>query len=173
MNPAHILRNLKSHFGEVITAVVTQDNHPRAHTTAEHWRAVAQWLRNEPAAAMDWLACITAVDYLSEGKLCAVYDLYSTQHGHRLAVKVYVARDKPSIASVADLWPAADWHEREAYDLMGIRFEGHSDLRRILLPEDWEGHPLRKDYVFPREYHGIPALTQSAAEAQTPNPKAG
>lgn len=167
MDVAHLLRNMRSRFGDALTAVVAEDKHPRAHTTAEHWRAIAQWLRNDPMTLMDWLACISAVDYLAEGRFCAAYDLYSTQHRHRLAVKVFVPRDRAVIPSVADLWPAADWHEREAYDLMGIRFEGHPDLRRILLPEDWQGHPLRKDYVFPREYHGIPALTENAAPAKS------
>lgn len=171
MTPQDLLRNLQSRFGDAIIAVFAEDRHPRAHTPAEHWRAVARWLRREPAVAMDWLACISAVDYIADDKLCAVYDLYSTVHDHRLAVKVYVPRQNPVIPSVADLWPAADWHEREAYDLMGIRFENHPDLRRILLPEDWKGHPLRKDYAFPREYHGIPALTEAAAQAQAAKPK--
>jgi NADH-quinone oxidoreductase subunit C len=68
---------------------------------------------------------------------------------------VVVDRGDPHIPTVAHLWPTADWHEREAFDLMGIRFTGHSDLRRLLLPDDWEGHPLRKDYVEKADYHGI------------------
>jgi len=76
------------------------------------------------------------------------------------AVRVVTDRNDPVISSVAHVWPAADWHEREAFDLMGIRFSGHPDLRRILCPDDWEGHPLRKDYDFPLEYHGIPATTE-------------
>jgi len=66
-----------------------------------------------------------------------------------------VERADPRIPSVADLWPAAEWHEREAYDMMGIVYEGHENLRRILLPDDWEGFPLRKDYVPPKSYHGL------------------
>ena len=86
-----------------------------------------------------------------------------------MCIKVKVPRDNPHVASVADVWPTADWHEREAYDLMGIVFDGHPDSvedsdgrhpRRILCPDDWVGHPLRKDYVFPMEYHGIPAVTE-------------
>jgi NADH-quinone oxidoreductase subunit C len=76
------------------------------------------------------------------------------------AVRVETDRKAPSIPSVSSVWPAADWHEREAYDLMGIDFAGHPDQRRILCPDDWEGHPLRKDYDFPLEYHGIPATTE-------------
>ncbi len=88
---------------------------------------------------------------------------------HAFCVKVKVACDDPHIPSVAEVWPTADWHEREAYDLMGIIFDGHPDSvdgpdgthpRRILCPDDWVGHPLRKDYVFPMEYDGIPAVTE-------------
>ena len=79
---------------------------------------------------------------------------------HKLEVRIFVNRKNGSIPSVANLWRTADWHEREAYDLMGIRFSNHADLRRILCPDDWEGHALRKDYEFPLEYHGIPGTTE-------------
>jgi NADH-quinone oxidoreductase subunit C len=154
-----------------VTASLPQDKHPRVHTTTEHWRAIAEFLRNDPDLAFDWLACITAVDYVVENKLCAVYDLRSTTHEHWFAVKVYVDRANPHIPSVCDLWPAADWHEREAYDLMGLIFDGHPDLRRILLPEDWVGHPLRKDYVYPREYHGIPGTYEMDWQQKTDYPR--
>ena len=121
---------------------------------------MAEYVRREPILAFDFLACLSGVDYVADNQLCAVYELYSTSHAHWFAVKVYADRQDPHIPSVMDLWPAADWHEREAFDLFGILFDGHSDLRRILLPEDWEGHPLRKDYAFPREYHGIPGTTE-------------
>lgn len=160
MTPVQIAELLKSKFGPAITESLPQDKHPRVHTTAGHWRAIAEFLRGEPSLDFDWLGCLTAVDYVADNQLCAVYDLYSTTQRHWFAVKVFVDRDRPRIPSIMDLWPAADWHEREAYDLMGIVFDGHSDLRRILLPEDWVGHPLRKDYQFPREYHGIPGTTE-------------
>ena len=76
------------------------------------------------------------------------------------AIRVEVPRSSATIPSVAALWPAADWHEREAYDMFGIEFTDHPDLRRILCPDDWVGYPLRKDYEFPLEYHGIPATTE-------------
>ncbi len=153
---AQIADQLAAHFGQAITAALPDDKHPRIHTTADAWRPIAEYLRQNEALAFDWLRCLSGVDYVAEEQLCVVYDLYSTRHRHDLAVKVYVDRADPRVPSVMDLWPAADWHEREAFDMFGLVFEGHTDLRRILLPEDWQGHPLRKDYDFPREYHGIP-----------------
>jgi NADH-quinone oxidoreductase subunit C len=89
------------------------------------------------------------------GMIEVVYFLDSTVHRHRLIAKARLDREDPRIRTVEDIWKAADWHEREAWDLMGVVFEGHHNLVRILCAEDWEGHPLRKDYVIPEEYHGI------------------
>ena len=95
---------------------------------------------------------VTAVDFGDDFEL--VYRLQSTRFGVGMSLKTEVPRDEPAIETITDLWPAANWHEREVYDLMGIEFIGHPDLRRILLPDDWVGHPLRKDYhdddVIPR-----------------------
>jgi len=140
--------------------VVADRSRPRIHLAAEHWREVAAFLRHDPQMQFDWLRCLSGVDYAADNQLCVVYDLWSFERRHDLAIKVFTARTFPSVPSVVDLWPAADWHEREAYDLLGILFPGHPDLRRILLADDWEGHPLRKDYVFPREYHGIPGSVE-------------
>ncbi len=156
MTPHDIAQHLSDRFGAAITASFPQDKHPRVHTTSEPWRSIAEHLYHDPALAMDWLANLTALDYPATDQLAVVYELRSTQHEHWLAVKVYCSRKEPVVDSVCDLWPAAEWHEREAYDLMGITFPGNPDLRRILLPEDWVGHPLRKDYQFPRSYQGIP-----------------
>jgi len=81
-----------------------------------------------------------------------VYNLYSLTHRHRVTLKVVMPREGAHVASVTGIWAAANWHEREAYDLTGIVFDGHPDLRRILLPDDWEGHPLRKDYEVQETY---------------------
>lgn len=156
MNSTQIATLLGSTFGDKITAAHGDDKHPRIHLDAGNWRAVAEFMAGNEQLAFDFLLCASGVDYVGEDKLCAVYDLRSMKHKHEFAVKVYTDRSSPAIPSVADLWPTADWHEREIFDLLGIDFPGHPDLRRILLPEDWVGHPLRKDYVFPREYHGIP-----------------
>ena len=102
---------------------------------------------------MDYLACLSGMDYGEE--LGVVYHLYSVELKHRIVIKLYVPKDAPKVATVERVWRIADWHEREAFDLFGVEFEGHHNLIRILNPYDWEGHPLRKDYVTPEEYHGI------------------
>jgi NADH-quinone oxidoreductase subunit C len=160
MTPEQLVTTIVAKFGAKIIASFPNDKHPRVHVNADDWRDVAEFLLREPAIQLDWLQCLSGVDYVADEKMCCVYDLWSFEHRHMLAVKVYTPRDKPSIASVADLWPAADWQEREAYDMFGIDFPGHPDLRRILCADDWVGFPLRKDYVFPREYHGIPASVE-------------
>jgi NADH-quinone oxidoreductase subunit C len=114
-------------------------------------RDVCLFLRDEPSLRMDHLADLTAVDYSTfpgDGgpRFEVVYNLISTVHRHRIRLKARVPGEEPRIDSVISVWQTANWHERETYDLMGIVFNGHPDLRRILLPEDWVGHPLRKEY---------------------------
>lgn len=95
----------------------------------------------------DYLMNLAAVD--TGDKLAVVYHLYSFESRETMCLKVFLEKQDPRVASVSDLWRAADWHEREAFDLMGIFFEAHPDLRRILLPDEWSGHPLRKDFARP------------------------
>ncbi len=170
MTPAQIISKLIAKFGDAIVESYPDDKHPRVYVMADPWRDIAEYLHADAELAFDWLASITAVDYVADNELAAVYDLMSTKHDHWFAVKVLVDRDTPAIPTTCDLWPAGNWHEREAFDLMGIVFDGHPDLRRILLPEDWEGHPLRKDYAFPREYHGIPGTYEMDWQQQADYP---
>ncbi|MCX2744420.1 NADH-quinone oxidoreductase subunit C [Mangrovivirga sp. M17] len=109
----------------------------------------------------DSLSCLTGIDNgPEEGTMEVVYNLYSIPYGHQLMLKVEVSRDLnkdnyPTVPSVTNIWQTADWHEREVFDLFGLKFDNHPDLRRILMPEDWEGHPLRKDYEDMDKYHGV------------------
>ncbi len=104
-----------------------------------------QELRDTPELAFDSLSSLTATDWPGrEPRYWVVYELGSTTHHHRVRVKVGLTEDDPHVPSAIQLYPTADWHEREAFDLFGVVFDGHPDLRRILLPEGWEGHPLRK-----------------------------
>jgi NADH-quinone oxidoreductase subunit C len=169
--PPDLVKALVDKFGDKIIASFPDDKHPRVHVNAEDWREVAEFLFREPTLRFDWLANHSGVDYAADDKMCCVYDLWSFEHRHSFAVKVYCARQNPSIPSISDLWPAADWHEREAYDMLGIDFPGHPDLRRILCADDWEGFPLRKDYVFPREYHGIPGSVELDWQQKPEYPK--
>jgi NADH-quinone oxidoreductase subunit C len=113
----------------------------------EHLRRAAEFLVNDRALQFTFLSDITAVDkFPLEPRFELNYHLLSLEYRKRIRVKVRIPGDDPQVQSVTPIWPAANWHEREAFDLMGIRFEGHPDLTRILMPDDWEGYPLRKDY---------------------------
>jgi NADH-quinone oxidoreductase subunit C len=134
---------------------------------------IAAFLRDEPDLRFDMLHCITAVDYFeSDAKKAAqvewqphvelIYHLSSMVHRHRLVLKISLPRwlndvhgQLPEVSSISNVWRTAEWHEREVFDLMGVNFPGNPDLRRILCAEDWVGHPLRKDYEMPAEYHGV------------------
>jgi len=115
---------------------------------------VCRTLRDDPELSFEWLMCLSGVDYPPD-HIAVVYHLHSQTHGHKAVLKVLLDRNDPRVASVESVWRMADWHERECYDMFGVHFDGHPDLRRILLPFDWEGYPLRKDYVYPDTYRGI------------------
>ena len=118
------------------------------------WKEIALFLRDDPAMQFDFMMCLSGMDY-GKNTLGAVYNIYSMRQGHKINLKIDVSADIPEIPSVAEIWPTANWHEREAYDMFGIRFIGHPDMRRILMPDDWEGHPLRKDYQVAEFYNGM------------------
>ena len=179
MTAQEIVDILKTRFPEAVVDAAVDHSHPHVVVTPEAWHEVATFLRDDPRLAMNMLRCLSGVDLHPENSIELLYDLISMrppagtpsedpghaglwQNAGTIAVKVRVARDGGRVRSVADVWPAADWHEREAFDLFGVLFDGHPDLRRILCPDDWVGNPLRKDYVFPTEYEGIPAAAQAA-----------
>ncbi len=122
---------------------------------------VCLFLRNHQELYFDSLSCLSGVDGGAENNLLGVvYHLYSVPYGHQLVLKIWVDVDRnssflPEVSSVSSVWRTAEWHEREVYDLLGVFFSNHPDLRRILLPDDWEGYPLRKDYKPAETYHGI------------------
>ncbi|HVO31204.1 MAG TPA: NADH-quinone oxidoreductase subunit C [bacterium] len=162
MTAEEIQAKLKAKFGEKISdLVVTNDPaktpvpHYEKHFFVDRavWREVAEYLKYDRDLLMDGLMCVGSLD--RKENLTAVYNLYSYTHRHRITVKIDVPREDPRMPSAEPVWKHADWMEREEYDLMGIVFEGHPDLRRVMLPDDWIGHPLRKDYTEPEEYRGI------------------
>ncbi|HZI94202.1 MAG TPA: NADH-quinone oxidoreductase subunit C [Patescibacteria group bacterium] len=133
------------YYADEVTAVV-----PR-----EKIVAILRYLHDDPRTAFDLLADQTAADYPKRGKrFDVVYHLYSIPKNHRLRLKVQVGEGE-AVPSATAVYNAADWHEREIFDLFGVTFEGHPDLRRILLPDEWQGHPLRKEYPlegFPEQH---------------------
>ena len=120
-----------------------------------NWIEIAILLKNESELGFDYLMCISSYDKGDNKTYGVAYNLFSTTKNHYLEVRVE-AEDGIAIPSVVSLWQTANWHEREAYDMMGIQFDGHPDLKRILLSDDWEGHPLRKNFKEPDYYHGMP-----------------
>jgi NADH-quinone oxidoreductase subunit C len=149
-------------FGEsVIIKQDTSSIQTSFTVSPQHIALICNELYNNHQTYFDFLSCITAIDNGPEkGTMEIVYNLYSIPYNSQLTLKVELIRNKadeplPELPSVSHIWRTADWHEREAYDLMGIKFTGHPDLRRILLTADWQGHPLRKDYQIQETYHGI------------------
>ncbi len=118
---------------------------------------IALFLHSNERLYFDNLVCITAVDNLEnhETRFEVIYQLYSYPFKHSMTLAILLSEKNPVIHSLTSIWKAADWHEREAFDMIGIQFENHPDLRRLLMPADWEGFPLRKDYKTQENYHGI------------------
>lgn len=146
-----ILTKLKIKFPES----VLQSSQFRGDLTIvvkrENIASVCEFLRDDGELSFNFLSDLTAVDHLErKPRFDVVYHLYSINRNHRVRIKVEVDEDQ-NVPSVTSLWSNANWFEREVFDLFGIRFDAHPDLRRILLPDDWEGHPLRKDFPLTRE----------------------
>ena len=173
MSGQAFLDRLKQQFGERITGANMTAIDPWVEVSPEGLVPLCLYLRDQADLKFDMLNCISGVDYFEpdakkaakvdwQPHLEVVYHLSSIPNKTSLVLKVMLPRWKndkpgeiPEVPSVAGVWSTADWHEREVYDLVGVNFTGHPDLRRILCPEDWVGYPLRKDYEMPLEYHGI------------------
>ncbi|MBI4700282.1 MAG: NADH-quinone oxidoreductase subunit C [Deltaproteobacteria bacterium] len=168
MVPQEIFEKLRRELGE---QVVT-DLHDGAGPDKDPWlaveppqiQAVCAHLKRDPELGFDYLECLTGIDLPEDGKIQVVYHVYSYRQKHRIVVKTLLAREDPVIPTVTGIWSAANWQERECFDLLGVVFDGHPDLRRLLLPEDWEGHPLRKDWREGEQYHGIPTTRPNTLE---------
>jgi len=189
MEQAAIYQLLVERLGDT-AGLAWHEEGPQSFATvaAEQIQAVARFLREEPRLDFDLLMCLSGIDWdgydengkgksvdilgyredgipetsdrVAEGDLGVAYHLYSYQHEHQFALQLRVRRGKPIVTTVSDIWPTAEWHEREAFDLLGIQFSGHPDLRRILLEDSWVGHPLRKNYQMPGQWQEVPLKGQ-------------
>lgn len=140
--------------GDVVVEDAMTPRGIRIH--AADLKVVCETLHRHPSFFFDMLSCISAVDNgVDAGTVDVVYNLYSIPFNCHVAVKVVINRDEPELESVTSIWKTANWLERETFDMFGVRFKDHPDLRRILLPADWEGFPLRKDYKHQEYYRGV------------------
>lgn len=154
--PEEIFDYLKEQVGdEVIEFVGEKLGQPWIIVQAKSVKNISKMLRDDEMLRFNTLMCLSGVHFPNEEELGVTYHLHSTTIGHTLVMKVRVPVSFPNVPSVESVWKTADWHEREAWDMVGIVFEGHPDHRRILCPDDWEGHPLRKDYVQQEMYMGV------------------
>jgi NADH-quinone oxidoreductase subunit C len=160
MNKEEIIKKIQEKFKDKISIEVDSLEQKIKLLDNTILLPLMKFLKEE--LSFNYLMCVTGVDY--KDKFGVIYSLsylpknlenVATQPCPRITIKTDISKDNPQIHSVSSIYKTAIWHEREVYDLFGIKFIDHPDLRRILLPDDWEGHPLRKDYVFPEIYHGI------------------
>ena len=141
------LRQLLARLPDAVQGTHAQHGDATAVVAAERLPDALRLLRDDPELAFEMLSDVTCVDYLGEEpRFELVYHLYSVARNHRVRLKVRVAEASPELPSAVPLYASADWMEREVFDLYGVRFRGHPDLRRLLLYDGFEGHPLRKDY---------------------------
>ena len=140
---------LKTSITTLLTSAVIEDGSDflTINVEATDWLAFAQQLRNDDSLQFNFLFCLTCIDWKTH--LTMVYHLRSTIHRHEIVVKIKLDRTNPEIETVSDIWRTAEFHEREAYDLFGVHFNNHPDLRRLFMTDDWKGWPLRKDYEDP------------------------
>jgi NADH-quinone oxidoreductase subunit C len=155
MTTIEIHERLKARFGDAVGPLSEPKIDAHCVVKAEALLDVCRFLKTEPGLELDFLEDETAVDWPKKNQIELVYHLLSYKHRHGLKLKVEADRAAPSVPSVEGVWKTANWFEREIFDLFGVDFPGHPDLRRIMLPDDWVGHPLRKDYQEAGGWHGI------------------
>jgi NADH-quinone oxidoreductase subunit C len=163
LSPAEIGDRVRAQFGEGnILRVEEVHGHPVITVAPERYREIAAFLRDDHELAFDFFDFLAGVDYRPKGRgYEVVTHLHSTRHGHNVRLKVECDGDDPRCPTLSDLWPGANWHEREAWELFGIVFDGHPHLVKLLLPEQFEGNPLRKDFaLMTREAKPWPGATE-------------
>ncbi|MBF0320885.1 MAG: NADH-quinone oxidoreductase subunit C [Nitrospirae bacterium] len=170
MEPSQIVKILDGGFAGEVIATSEFRGQPGITLKKDRLLDIARCLHDTPEFKFDLLRDLCGVDYkkMKKPRFEVVYNLYSITHRHTIRLNVQVDEKQPSLPSVAGVWKTADWHERECFDMYGITFDGHPDLRRILMPEDWEGYPLRKDYPMAgpddEEWAGFKEVLKKAEE---------
>jgi len=168
MNAEEIFSKLQSELGDEVAFNFNDgsgnDKDPWLQVDPYRIEAVATLLKTDPELHMDYLECITGIDFPDDEQIHVIYHVYSYVKKHRIVLKCFLDREDPALPTLSGIWPTANWQERECFDLLGVLFDGHPDLRRLLLPDDWEGHPLRKDYEEASDYHGIPTIRPNPIE---------
>jgi NADH-quinone oxidoreductase subunit C len=161
MTPEEIQRSLAEKFGDAVGPLSPANKDPWVEVKAASLREVCAFLKDDERFRFDCLMNLSAVDWPKQNQIHVVYHLFSYARRHAFILKVKLDRAAPSVASLEPVWKSADWLEREQFDLLGVTFEGHPDLRRIMLPDDWVGNPLRKDYAEQSQYHQISTTRES------------
>ena len=161
MNVQEIHAKLAAKFGESIGALSPANKDPFAVVKPEALVEICAFAKEDPELAFDSLMNLSSVDWPKKNQIEVVYHLWSYAKRHTFILKVQLDRAAPKVASLDSIWKSADWLEREQFDLMGVLFEGHPDLRRIMMPDDWVGNPLRKDYKEQGSWHAISTTRES------------
>ena len=169
--PNDIAEKIKEKFADQVVEVVEFRDQVSVIVKRDQILSILKFLHDDPLLSLDHLQDLTAVDYIKKKEIRfeVVYNLYSIRHRHKIRIRAQVPENDTKIDSVVPIWSGANWHERECYDMFGITFTGHPDLRRILMPEDWEGFPLRKDYPlkgpeFDKDWPGFTDVVKRSKE---------
>jgi NADH-quinone oxidoreductase subunit C len=171
MQPTEIAEKIKQEFPEQVIDVVEFRDQVSVIIKRDMIFNVCKYLHDDATLSLNHLNDLCGVDYLNkkEVRFEVVYNLYSIRYHHKIRLRAEVPENDPTIQSVTPIWAGADWHERECFDMFGITFNGHPDMRRILMPEDWEGYPLRKDYPLKgpdpeHEWRGLTEVIERSKE---------
>ena len=168
MTPQDIFERLQKDLGAEVVfdlhADPKKDKDPWFQVAPAEIARVCKLLKEDADLACNYLECVTGTDYPNDKKIHVTYHVYSMSKKHRVVLKCFCDREDPRLPTVSTVWSTANWQERETFDLLGVTFEGHPDLRRLLMPEDWVGFPLRKDYKEAESYHGIPTTRPNPVE---------
>ena len=173
LTPEVIGQRVHAAFPQV-QPLATENGRPFLQVAPSDVPQVLRFLRDERDLRFDTLMDLTGYDLLEypvtppSDAIAVVYLLWSHVHRHKTTVKVMAPRGDCRVPTASGLWPAAIYFEREVWDLLGVQFEGHGTLKRIMSPDDWTGHPLRKDYAYPIDYHGVPHLREGQHFEQGP-----